>query len=184
MTRPWYPDGQLEEGAISSLVGWHARLTGQDDRPPDRAGRAALRRAGGVEEALRDPMAIVALAPLLRAWKVRSTDVPAVDRAILAGLATAAVSERRRDSLGAALAACLNKPNEAQRQGRLVTLTATEEPALFTRLLRNLIAGPGEGCAPVVATAEAVLGWHTPTGRLYQRRRILLDFYGADAIPA
>ncbi|MCB1885179.1 MAG: type I-E CRISPR-associated protein Cse2/CasB [Geminicoccaceae bacterium] len=177
----------MDDKAAASFVGWHARLTGQDEFPPDRAGRAALRRAGDLEEVWRNPVAIAALAPLLRAWAVSSTDGPAVDRTILAGLAAAAVSERRQGSLGAALAACLDKPgaarDEAQRQGRLVTLTATEEPALFARLLRNLIAGPGEGRAPVVATAEAVLGWHTPEGRLYQRRRILLDFYAADVVP-
>jgi CRISPR system Cascade subunit CasB len=156
----------------AALRSWHAGLV------DDRGGRAALRRAQSPDDAFD----ILAFHRLCRGLNL-GTNEALVTRWAGAALAVAEIDENTEDgddetrvpTLGAALAVVRDgQPVISPERVRL--LANTEEPDLFLRLLRGMLAMIDRK-APVAQVADIVRSWHFPDRRAAARRRLLLTYF-------
>ena len=165
--------------AGENLRSWHASLTGSAGWKRDARGRAALRRAAGLDDLLLE--AIVPLERLRRrlVGEARLTD-DAMER--LAWVA-ASVAEIDGDAPNQSLGAAFGQNSGGKPVvsiERMTLLLGTEEMPMFVRLLRGLLPLV-QRQASVLGTGELVRRWASPVSRTAARRRLMRDYI--EAVP-
>jgi CRISPR type I-E-associated protein CasB/Cse2 len=165
--------------AGESLRTWHASLTGSTGWKRDGRGRAALRRAAGLDDLLLD-----AAVPLerLRRRLVGEARLSDNEMERLAWVA-ASVAEIDGDAPDQSLGATFGQSSGGKPVvsiDRMTLLLATEEVPMFVRLLRGLLPLV-QRQASVLGTGELVRRWASPASRVAARRRLMRDYI--EAIP-